>query len=611
MEVRLLNIIPILFLSLLKVQALELLANYQFWDSISPNLAYDCSGQSNHGFLSSSYIHTDRGLSTSSSLTLTISNIDFTVSPIYEELVFSMWILLTHSSTDLQLHYTSTPSATSISIKYNSDDTLIAKYGVSPSLSFVNFNPSSPSSYSSWRFYTVRAVIDSVNSSVDMLIYINLMLEMEGSIASLPFSINSISFELGANNIVYEAWVYKGLTSASELGIWIKYGRSCDCGDACVTSPVVACLPSYGWDKNARGESCSSDCLSYSSCDTKGNCISDSNSNCKYGLYSLSTSDCIFYCPLDSCICDQNLHNCSCKEGFTKLSNSPLACISSHCLSYHIESSIIICDEVESNYSLTSSGECCICDSVSIPISFEPLICFNIPRCLAYIQLDSEYLCAACEEKYVIDDQGTCTLCEIGYIKINSICMKEIEHCNQYYDHKCRVCEEGYLLSSYFRCDQCETGFINISENSLVCIAEITYCMQYEYNNQGGKCVRCEVGYRLDSEKLCNRCEVGYYLTGDNPMICSEKLGHCERHDYIEDEGRWVCVECSRGYVGVMGESLVCGKKIDHCNKYSLVGEEVYCEECRDGFEIGIENECRCRRGGYVNDEGFCVKCPS
>ena len=132
-------------------------------------------------------------------------------------------------------------------------------------------------------------------------------------------------------------WIHRGLLNISELSSFFSSSSSCGCTYSCPTSPSTACLSNSGKLQNQAGQACPTSCTNNSqSCDASLNCIPKSKGECKYGLYDIASSECLFFCPDNSCNCSTvtdpttsiKTFICSCASGYKSISSDPPACIS-------------------------------------------------------------------------------------------------------------------------------------------------------------------------------------------------------------------------------------------------------------------------------------------
>jgi hypothetical protein len=110
------------------------------------------------------------------------------------------------------------------------------------------------------------------------------------------------NYDLNRVMTLYEMWIHKGFSSISELSYLLSSSTTCGSIYNCPTTPSTICLPNYDKTQNIQGKTCPSTCTDISlSCDFGLNCILTSQSGCEYGLYDIQSSNCIFYCPYNSC----------------------------------------------------------------------------------------------------------------------------------------------------------------------------------------------------------------------------------------------------------------------------------------------------------------------
>jgi len=63
--------------------------------------------------------------------------------------------------------------------------------------------------------------------------------------------------------------------------------------------------------------------------------------------------------------------DCSCKEGFKKISDEFVGCVPDDWVDYHQERYIYL----QKGYTLDSNGDCCICEEGYTAVSNSPIIC--------------------------------------------------------------------------------------------------------------------------------------------------------------------------------------------------------------------------------------------
>lgn len=443
-----------------------------------------------------------------------------------------------------------------------------------------------------WNFYTVKFTSDLISNSSTIEIYVNFKIKIQHTYTSFSFKIEKMwilndDSVAATYNTMHEAWWHIGMTSIDDLKPLFASASSCGCSYGCTTSPSILCLPNFTFDKNSDGNLCPNECRSLTlSCDTDNNCIYNQKESCFYGIYVIETRECLFYCPENSCKCSTNPYICSCIEGYNKISDSPLACISNLCLEYHSEGYKFICDVLKQGYVLNSLGECCTCDEDYMSITSNPIVCTKkISHCLSYIQNIDEYVCIACSEGYTMDDLGACNMCSQEYQIISSdpfICAEGVNNCLKYEldgeKWRCEECLEGYEISNLYECDRCEEGYVQIGEEELVCKTEILKCIEYVAKSVESKCLLCEIGYRVDRNYECSLCEAGYVGIYEREISCAREISRCKDYMYDERLYEWICQECNTGY------KVDDSQKCNQCDQgYTSVSTEV--------LECALESE--------------------
>ena len=110
--------------------------------------------------------------------------------------------------------------------------------------------------------------------------------------------------------------------------------------------------------------------------------------------------------------------------------------------------------------------------------------------------------CVSCisNEYYLTTSLHQCNDCEKGKYKLNGQCIDEIKNCVQYKSETiCEKCRYGYQVKNG-RCSPCVTPF----EGSDGKICHLTHFKCNEANiDDYGNCYECDMGYILNSKKLC------------------------------------------------------------------------------------------------------------
>ena len=133
--------------------------------------------------------------------------------------------------------------------------------------------------------------------------------------------------------------------------------------------------------------------------------------------------------------------------------------------------------------------------------------CLNIENCASYNTIINKYKkpmvdCVSCisNEYYLTTSLHQCNDCEKGKYKLNGQCIDEIKNCVQYKSETiCEKCRYGYQVKNG-RCSPCVTPF----EGSDGKICHLTHFRCNEANiDDYGNCYECDMGYILNSKKLC------------------------------------------------------------------------------------------------------------
>jgi hypothetical protein len=109
---------------------------------------------------------------------------------------------------------------------------------------------------------------------------------------------------------------------------------------------------------------------------------------------------------------------------------------------------------------------------------------------LAYTQDRANSICSECIEGYQLDSRGQSLDCIEGYEKISENiqeCVRKTERWSEYINTedswKGKECKSGYTLNSSRLCNEYQEGYLEIQESSLLRIAEILNCMEYDISS--------------------------------------------------------------------------------------------------------------------------------
>jgi hypothetical protein len=479
------------FIAIYEVSSLELLANYKYWKSVSDQLTYDYSGKSRHGSLFLDYTVTDRGLSPNAFSFASLMSYRY---PTLNDYTFSFWMFNNASSG--QFYFNIYDDAETVGFYYViSTSSIELRFYLYVNGAWMHFETTSIPMFMGWNLHTLNLNIDStIPDRLNFTLFLNLLpLHSTSMDTGISIIFRVIHFSIQENHssiglILYELWIHASFSSISEMSNFLSSSRTCGCANNCPTSPITVCLPIYDRSKNKLGQACPTNCINVGqSCDSRLNCIIKSKSVCPYGLYDIEFSECLFYCPHNSCSCPPAITNshqtlpafiCNCIIGYNKVTDDPLACVSIRCLAYHRVGYKYICTNTELGYTLDSTGDCCICGTDYTQVSTSPLICINTSICIGYILSVGDYSCSSCATGHKIDSQG-----------------------------KCNVCDTNYVI---------------VRGNPLTCALKIDNCSTYIYSGTNWECQKCDKGYNIDSYGLCNQCEPGYFVSSRSPFICTK-----------------------------------------------------------------------------------------
>ncbi|KAL7717125.1 protein serine/threonine kinase [Entamoeba marina] len=248
-------------------------------------------------------------------------------------------------------------------------------------------------------------------------------------------------------------------------------------------------------------------------------------------------------CPSDCITCDDSSQCLKCNE------------------SYYL-SNYTSCDSVANNCAECNKYECTTCLSGYYLIAGNCKTCPEISNC----ETCSVDGCIECDTGYYLEN-GACNSCNY----YSSYCTS----CNS---NECLECSPEYYLSDG-KCEVCS----NVWDNCVECSS--TECLTCESNISTlvkGSCYDCN--YRWDncltcSDSECTQCDKGYFVSGECYTGCDECSG-------VED-----CNSCSVGYY------LSLYQWCDPCSEFncfscSLVGEQVYCDSCLDGYLYDNNGNC-------------------
>mmetsp|Transcript_9539 Transcript_9539/g.18553 ORF Transcript_9539/g.18553 Transcript_9539/m.18553 type:complete len:780 (+) Transcript_9539:233-2572(+) len=276
-------------------------------------------------------------------------------------------------------------------------------------------------------------------------------------------------------------------------------------------------------------------CLTASKCETclDSNAIGPEECPCKPGFFKDG-----FVCTACSAGCEECLSAsvcvkcsdskaeavsgvCTCKNGFIKVSDSPLKC--EGCLpgTFLYNETCETC--TEGCATCVEKGKCVTCKDPTAVLSASGLcVC---P--LAYYKSALDLLCYSCSENCLeCIDSSNCLTCFDSLAEVRN--------------GECK-CKEGTLTETLIplKCISCGEGSYLGSTGCLACAAECLTC------SKESECLSCRsTGVKLSKSGKClsGLCELGQYFEGEECKACEEGCKVCRS----ETE----CIECEApGYV--------------------------------------------------------------
>ncbi len=302
-----------------------------------------------------------------------------------------------------------------------------------------------------------------------------------------------------------------------------------------------------------------------------------------------------------------------CEPGYVVVNLYPLICTIKieNCAKYSYDGIIWKCDTCNQGYILNLDKECNDCEPGYEVIHEKPIVCaIKVENCDRYISDGTNLKCDACNKGYTLSLDRKCNGCGFGYIEILReplVCVLDINHCASYEkmeeDWMCKECEGGYKLSSSRLCDKCQPGYLKIDSEEMICKKEIENCIEYNLYSEEFECLFCEAGYEIGPAYKCSLCETGYISTTLDPLVCVEKIPHCDRYEFINDN--WECTACESGYVLLSD----CKPEIPFCINHKLNQDSYFCDKCDEGFTLDMTKSCICGKGYYITDDKKCKEC--
>jgi hypothetical protein len=331
---------------------------------------------------------------------------------------------------------------------------------------------------------------------------------------------------------------------------------------------------------------------------------------------------------------DSNSSCSICSEGYIQISSNPFTCAASiyNCNIYTYNGITWICQTCNLGYSVDSNRNCNLCDLGYTQVSSSPFTCgLEIANCVNYVRRDQEWICDTCNIGYKLDPYSKCYECDVGYSMVSTnpfICAIEIYGCVVYSiniddEWICGECAVGYDVGCDGKCCVCDLkgGYIEVAQSPIICIKEITYCLEYEYNQIYWGCNKCGEGYDIDTEYKCNSCDEGYIAYSEYPLICLPDIKSCKIYSIIEstlicsecDEGfrlcEGKCCECSSGYYSSRYTPDICTECPNSCSKCKEFEDGLICTSCIYGYNV-IGSRCECDEEDFYYNNSSCVAKP-
>jgi hypothetical protein len=617
--------------------SLVLEGNYKLWDFASSKYLYDYSLKNRHAVMSSSNpslrVFSDRGLYIIGGFQINLPSNIFAKSPATQDLILSSWIYLFENGRLFMVRDTRYSQAIymlRIFVDFGSTYSNISYQREEKAEVWLYNNYSSDNLHGArWRFLVGR--FQQVGNDTRFTMFVN-------TVEMFQFTINNFSIDQPTNTwtyattgttraLVYEIWWHSNMNSIADLEAIMK-------SSTFYISPHSLNLPTFSYTYNSSNQLCPVSCTTvYLSCNANLKCIGDSESSCYFNFLQSTTNQCILNCPNNSCTCTAtNNFNCSCKVGYKKITDSPIACIDLHCEIYNKNGYTYTCTKCEEGYILNTDNTC-KCDSGYIQKQSNPLKCaWDTFRCIEYIEGTSIYTCSKCQEGYKIDSLGRNCICDSGYkiFKDNPMkCGYEVLRCDNYIEgdslFTCIGCIEGYSIDIIGKSCICAVGYVKVADNPIECTLEMLNCIHYVKRDDIWICEICSLGYRVDPYYKCLDCDVGYSVVSNNPFTCATEIYACAVYSLYNYS--WICDQCAIGYrlgcegkccecdikvgyIQVAQNPIVCIIEMDNCLEYKLYESRWGCGVCKEGYDINIDLRCnKCKDGyaEYSEDPLICI----
>jgi proprotein convertase subtilisin/kexin type 5 len=243
--------------------------------------------------------------------------------------------------------------------------------------------------------------------------------------------------------------------------------QSCTCYSPKVNKDGVCVDPECGPDQVLTQIGCQN--CTDKNCQTCNSQDLSKCERCKEGFFDFN-NECVTKCP--SFYYKDNNSCKPCKENCGSCKNSDK------------------CDTCKTNYYLTDSGECVICNAENLSV-IDNTYCKPCSKYCKSCLPGSTEKCKTCPSGEFLYKETCVTMCPDGfyseYLECKE-CSSTCKKCNN--SHTCSECREGLVLINGLCVSDCPEGF---------------------YNNNKGKCDQCITNCKVcSSNEQCFECAVGY-----------------------------------------------------------------------------------------------------
>ena len=346
--------------------------------------------------------------------------------------------------------------------------------------------------------------------------------------------------------------------------------------------------------------------------------------------------------------CDNNTSCNLCKDNYTFIDDDKQICKNKdelgnkYIIDENDETIYRECSYYIENCETCSSKDMCLSCNNQYGLYNNKSKCINLTENYYYKNTtdDFYYLCSNnidnCEKCL---NESECISCLSDYIKINNLCYKSIEKCENY--------------SDFGICEKCENGY-NITNEGNNCTIGIENCKEV---NKEGDCITCESDYRLSKfncykiiencynyseDELCEKCMEGYAFENNNKTICknislfeeyyskdnginyikcndmdNEGIENCRKCEYTNNI--LICKECNNNFILRDDENnkcydnqtfinnktfyyedsfhiKACSKAINNCDECEKIEDNVICEKCNENYSVVINENITCNK---------------